>query len=57
MLFQKVDSSQLDLWADAVKRAGDDVEFWREIVGVGSKDRQEDKNLFRVLEWGGMEII
>jgi len=57
MLFQKVDSSQLDLLADAVIRAGDDVGFWRDIVGVESKDRREDKNLFRVLEWGGMEII
>ena len=57
MLFQKVDSSQLDLWADAVKRAGDDVEFWRDIVGVESSERQKDQTLFRVLEWGGMEII
>ena len=57
MLFQKVDSSQLNLWSEAAKRADDDVEFWRDIVGVENKDRQEDKNIFRVLEWGGMEII
>jgi len=57
MLFQKVAVDQLDLWAEAAKRAEDDVEFWRAIVGVESKDRQEDQNLFRVLEWGGMEII
>lgn len=57
MLFQKVDIGQLDLWAEAAKRAKVDVEFWRDIVGVEIKDRQEDKNLFRVLEWGGMEII
>jgi hypothetical protein len=57
MLFQKVDSSQLHLWASAVKRAEDDVGFWREVVGVECRERQEDKNLFRVLEWGGMEII
>jgi hypothetical protein len=57
MLFQKVDIGQLDLWAEAAKRAEDDVESWRDVVGVESKERQEDKSLFRVLEWGGMEII
>jgi hypothetical protein len=57
VLFQKVDIGQLDLWAEAAKRAEDDVGFWRDIVSVENKDRQEDKNLFRVLEWGGMEII
>jgi hypothetical protein len=57
MLFQKVDVGQLDLWAQAAKRADDDVESWRDVVGVESKGRQEDKDLFRVLEWGGMEII
>jgi hypothetical protein len=57
MLFQKVDVGQLELWAEAAKRVEDDVEFWQDIVGVESRERQEDKNLFRVLEWGGMEII
>jgi hypothetical protein len=57
LLFQKVGVGQLELWAEAAKRAEDDVEFWRDIVWVESKERQEDKNSFRVLEWGGMEII
>ena len=57
MLFQKVDSSQLHLWADAVKRAEDDVGFWRGVVGVDDRGKQDDKNLFRVLEWGCMEVI
>jgi len=57
MLFQKVAVDQLDKWAEAAKRAEDDVEFWPGIVGVESKDRQEDTSLFRVLERGGMEII
>lgn len=57
MLFQKIDIGQLDLWANASKRAEDDVEFWRAVVGVDDKGRQDDKNLFRVLEWGGMEIV
>jgi hypothetical protein len=57
MLFQKVDLDQLDNWADAVSTTKEDVGFWRDIVGVESKDQQEDVSLFRVLEWGGMEII
>jgi len=57
MLFQKTDIGQLDLWANASKRAENDVEFWRAVVGVHDKGRQDDKNLFRVLEWGGMEIV
>jgi hypothetical protein len=57
MLFQKVDVDQLDNWAGGILKAKEDVGFWRDIVGVESKERQEDKNLFRVLEWGGMEII
>ena len=40
-----------------MKRAGDDVGFWRDVVGVESSERQKDQTLFRVLEWGGMEII
>jgi hypothetical protein len=57
MLFQKVDVDQLDNWAVGMLKAKEDVGFWRDVVGVESKERQEDKNLFRVLEWGGMEII
>jgi hypothetical protein len=57
MLLQKVDLDQLDNWADAVSTTKEDVGFWRDVVGVESKDQQEDESLFRVLEWGGMEII
>jgi hypothetical protein len=57
MLFQKVDVDQLDNWAGGNLKATGEVGFWRDVVGVESKERQEDKNLFRVLEWGGMEII
>jgi hypothetical protein len=57
MLFQKVNVDQLDNWAGAISTAEEDVGLWRDVVGVESRERQEDKNLFRVLEWGGMEII
>jgi hypothetical protein len=55
MLFQKVDFKQLHLWEDALRKGKEDVGFWRNVVGV--KARQEDKGLFTVLEWGGMEVL
>ncbi|ESK94669.1 ubiquitin family protein [Moniliophthora roreri MCA 2997] len=42
-------------WHEAVKRAEEDVKMWREIVGIDI-DRALDKGLFRVLEWGGMDV-
>jgi hypothetical protein len=57
MLFQKVDKSDLGQWVKAVERAEDRVSFWRTVVGVKDMETQEDKKVFRVLEWGGMEIV
>jgi hypothetical protein len=57
MLFQKVDESDLAQWVKASERAKDSVSFWRTVVGVKDKEAQEDKKVFRVLEWGGMEIV
>jgi hypothetical protein len=57
MLFQKVDESDLAQWAKASERAKNRVSFWRTVVGVKDKEAQEDKKVFRVLEWGGMEIV
>ncbi|ESK91244.1 ubiquitin family protein [Moniliophthora roreri MCA 2997] len=43
-------------WNEAVKRADVDVTMWREIVGIDIV-KVLDKKLFRVLEWGGMEVV
>ena len=56
MLHQKVDKTDLHLWGTAIKKADEDVKFWRKVIGVAEREIQEDKSLFRVLEWGGMEI-
>ncbi|KAJ7050427.1 hypothetical protein C8F01DRAFT_1179107 [Mycena amicta] len=32
------------------------VKMWREVVGVPASGLQTDASLFRVLEWGGMEV-
>ena len=48
-------------WSEARERAGVDPKFWRSIVGITDTedggDALEDKSLFRVLEWGGMEVM
>ncbi|CAE6507122.1 unnamed protein product [Rhizoctonia solani] len=55
MLFRGVEESQIELWNDSVDMAQKDVSMWRGIVGV-DVDQVHDKSLFRVLEWGGMEV-
>ncbi|KAF9045937.1 hypothetical protein BDZ89DRAFT_942316 [Hymenopellis radicata] len=57
MVFRKISSDELNLWEEAQRRALDDVSFWRDVVGVESRERQENSDLFRVLEWGGMEVV
>jgi hypothetical protein len=59
MLFRGVTPSDMGLWEQAATRAtaAEDggAAFWARVVGVDSV-RASDPALFRVLEWGGMEI-
>ncbi|CAE6412683.1 unnamed protein product [Rhizoctonia solani] len=55
MLFMGVEERQLGLWDEAVAMANKDVAVWRDIVGVDIS-KVHNKSLFRVLEWGGMEV-
>jgi hypothetical protein len=59
MLFRGVRVAQgdLGLWAPAAARATaeDGATFWARVVGVDAA-RGSDRGLFRVLEWGGMEV-
>jgi hypothetical protein len=57
MLFRGVNPGDLNLWAQAAARATaeDGATFWAHVVGVDPA-RGSDRGLFRVLEWGGMEI-
>ncbi|KAG8924975.1 hypothetical protein FRC01_010840 [Tulasnella sp. 417] len=61
MLFQGVPGGELDHWKDAMgqlkKGSGGSFTMWRDIVGVETEDRQKDEKLFRVVEWGGMEVL
>jgi len=56
MLFKGVREEQLASWSSAQIRAEKDVAWWADIVGV-ELARISDTNLFRVLEWGGMEVL
>jgi len=57
MLFRGVRSDDVLFWAPAAARAAaeDGATLWSNVVGVDPV-RASDRTLFRVLEWGGMEI-
>ncbi|KAG8770763.1 hypothetical protein FRC12_004070 [Ceratobasidium sp. 428] len=55
MLFKGVEADNLEAWASAQGKATEHPSMWRDIVGVSVK-KALDTSLFRVLEWGGMEI-
>ncbi|KAJ7496729.1 hypothetical protein FB451DRAFT_201882 [Mycena latifolia] len=52
MLFKGVPSEKVDAWS----ASSEGPERWREVVGV-DVERALDADLFRVLEWGGMEVL
>jgi len=58
MLFRGVASGDLDFWSQAATRATaeDGATFWTNVVGGIDSTRASDRSLFRVLEWGGMEV-
>ncbi|SJL14727.1 uncharacterized protein ARMOST_18194 [Armillaria ostoyae] len=55
MLFKRVCEDELDEWEASLSRASENVEVWKDVVGVDC-DGMKDEALFRVLEWGGMEV-
>ncbi|KAH8103028.1 hypothetical protein BXZ70DRAFT_927741 [Cristinia sonorae] len=57
MVFKGVVKEEVNLWSKARARVQEDPRRWRAIVGLDEKDKLQDESLFRVLEWGGMEII
>jgi hypothetical protein len=56
MLFRGIAKEHLKNWANAQIQAETDVAWWVNVVGVDPA-RAGDANLFRVLEWGGMEVL
>ena len=56
MIFRGVKEEEVLQWGSAVERACTDVVFWQDVVGINARAAQ-DASLFRVLEWGGMEVL
>ncbi|KAG1869446.1 hypothetical protein DFJ58DRAFT_766224 [Suillus subalutaceus] len=56
MLFRGISREHLENWSNAQMQAEKDVAWWVDVVGVDPA-RAGDMTLFRVLEWGGMEVL
>lgn len=58
MLWKGVNEAELKsgAWKEAVQRATMDVEVWKGVVGIQEYPSMHDQSVFRVLEWGGMEV-
>ncbi|KAK0454209.1 uncharacterized protein EV420DRAFT_1621487 [Desarmillaria tabescens] len=56
MLFKRVHDDELVEWEGALTRAFEEVDCWKGVVGVDG-DGMDDEALFRVFEWGGMEVV
>ncbi|TCD66905.1 hypothetical protein EIP91_000744 [Steccherinum ochraceum] len=57
MIFKGVIADDIESWPLSKARANRDVSMWREAVGLTKVDQLRDKSLFRILEWGGMEVL
>ncbi|KAF4609941.1 hypothetical protein D9613_010306 [Agrocybe pediades] len=56
MVFQGVSDEEVSRWTKATAKVEEDVSFWEDVVGIDRK-RTMDASLFRVVEWGGMEVL
>ncbi|KAI5887724.1 uncharacterized protein SCHCODRAFT_02638820 [Schizophyllum commune H4-8] len=56
MLFKGVAAAELNAWPAAQLRAKEPVRRWQDVVGV-ELAKTLDTSLFRVIEWGGMEVL
>ncbi|KAH6917586.1 hypothetical protein BKA70DRAFT_1139198 [Coprinopsis sp. MPI-PUGE-AT-0042] len=55
MLFQGVEECDVEHWPEAAQRVSQPVQKWQDVVGI-DPSRVCDTTLYRVIEWGGMEI-
>jgi len=55
MLFRGIREGEIDEWRAAGNDENLKPEEWKDVVGV-DVERASNKSLFRVLEWGGMEV-
>jgi hypothetical protein len=55
MIFKGIPEVELPDWSSAAARAREDVALWKQVIRV--EEKQMGKDLFRVLEWGGAEVL
>ncbi|KAK0488290.1 hypothetical protein EDD18DRAFT_1335078 [Armillaria luteobubalina] len=56
MLFSPVGGDELVEWEGALTRAFESVDIWKGVVGVDGRGGGMGDEVFRVVEWGGMEV-
>ncbi|KAK0471013.1 hypothetical protein IW261DRAFT_1671852 [Armillaria novae-zelandiae] len=56
MLFSPVGRDELVEWEGALTRAFESVDMWKGVVGVDGGGGGMGDEVFRVVEWGGMEV-
>lgn len=58
MLWKGIDADEvgLEMWEEARQRAQEDPTRWNSVVGI-DETKARDESLFRVLEWGGMDVL
>ena len=56
MLFRGVNNDTLESWKGSARRVENPVEDWAKVVGIDPA-RVLDTSIYRVIEWGGMEVF
>ncbi|KAK0492922.1 hypothetical protein EDD18DRAFT_1289840 [Armillaria luteobubalina] len=56
MLFSRVGGDELVEWEGALTRTFESVDIWKGVVGVDGHGGGMGDEVFRVVEWGGMEV-
>ena len=57
LVFKGISSDEVTSWPRAQARVKEPVARWRRIIGLPEADQLQDRSLFRILEWNGMEIL
>ncbi|TCD66900.1 hypothetical protein EIP91_000739 [Steccherinum ochraceum] len=52
MIFKGISSDEIGAWPRAQARVRDPAIRWRRVVGLPELDQLQDRNSFRILEWG-----
>ena len=57
MLFKGLKEDEARRWIATAEAGENDASHWRSVVGIDGTSLAADTSLFRVVEWGGMEVV